>query len=167
MPHEPPLPPYAFVPGLHPHPRRDPRGHAYGQPEPKRERLDATDWAASATYLRAFTLLNAGYCWEAHELFEALWHASEGPVKSLLQGLIRLVAAGVKLREGRPRGVRHHGQAAAALFAEVRAQAGATVAGLDLAEAEALALRVASAPVPPPSEACSTVVFPERIWPHP
>ena len=30
-----PFPSYRFVPGKSPHPRRDPHGHSYGQPEPK------------------------------------------------------------------------------------------------------------------------------------
>ena len=44
--------------------------------------------------------------WEAHEAWEELWHACGrmGPTADFLRGLIKLAAAGVKVREGRPRG---------------------------------------------------------------
>jgi len=42
-----------------------------------------------------------------------------------LKGLIALAAAGVKLREGRERGVRRHAARAQALFEQVRGEIGA------------------------------------------
>src|SRR5579871_5928024 len=46
-----PLPPYRFVPGQTPHPRRDPKGHGYGRPEPRATRIDPAAWASCAIYL--------------------------------------------------------------------------------------------------------------------
>ena len=61
----------------------------------------ADGWALSPAYLRGVELFNAGYYWEAHESWEALWHAHgrRGPTAGVLQGLIKLAAAGVKIRE--------------------------------------------------------------------
>jgi hypothetical protein len=63
-------------------------------------------------------LFNHGYYWEAHEQWESLWHACgrKGPVANLLQGLIRLAAAGVKVREGKPAGVVNLARGAAEKF---------------------------------------------------
>ena len=63
-------------------------------------------------------LFNQGYYWEAHEAWEALWRAAiRGSAEhNLLQGLILLAAAGVKLRECKLGAARRHGNRAAAFF---------------------------------------------------
>jgi hypothetical protein len=50
---------------------------------------------------------HAGFPWEAHEAWEALWQTAPAglPQNHLLQGLILLAAAEVKVAQGRPRGV--------------------------------------------------------------
>ena len=97
-----PLPPYPFVPGEAPHPRRHEQGHSFGQPEPKLTGFEARLWRDSPDYKFAVDLFNFGYWWESHELFEAFWHASgrrtvEG---RFFQGLIQLAAAHLKRRMG-------------------------------------------------------------------
>lgn len=94
------------------------------------------NWAASEAYLRGVELFNAGYYWEAHEAWEPLWlaHGRRGAVAGVLQGLIKLAAAGVKIREGRPAGARSHAARAALLFQEARRQEGRFRLGLDLDE---------------------------------
>ena len=98
------LPPYTFVPGHWPHPVRDPDGHSYGRGELVCEPLDPEGeaWREHATWCRAVELFDHGYYWEAHEGFEAVWVAAgrEGPVACLAQGLIKLAAAAIKLRQG-------------------------------------------------------------------
>jgi hypothetical protein len=118
---EEPFPPYAFVPGRFPHPETDPAGHSYGIPRPTPPPLDPEDWQASRTYLRGLDLFNAQFFWESHVEFEALWHACgrRGVVAEFLKGLIRLAAAGVKHREGKPQGVKSHGERAAQLWRRV------------------------------------------------
>ena len=93
-------------------------------------------------------LFNAGYYWEAHESWESLWHAHgrRGPTAELLQGLIKLAAAGVKVREGRPAGVRTHASRAARLFEKSRSEAGRFQLGLDLEECARHALEIATNP---------------------
>jgi predicted metal-dependent hydrolase len=72
-------------------------------------------------YLRGLDLFNHGYYWEAHEVWESLWHACarRGRSADFLKGLIKLAAAGVKVREGRRRGVVDHARAAAELFRRI------------------------------------------------
>jgi predicted metal-dependent hydrolase len=102
-----PLPPYAYVPGRFPHPISDPQGHQYGQKPAPVPAPDPRRWQDSTAYRYGLDLFNHGYYWEAHEQWEGLWHACgrRGPMASFLQGLIKLAAAGVKVREGKPAGV--------------------------------------------------------------
>ncbi len=116
-----PLPPYSYVPGKLPHPIRDERGHSYGQVEPPCPRPTSDDWQRCEPYLWGFDLFNHGYYWEAHETWEAVWHACgrTGTMADLVKGLIKLAAAGVKAREGSSEGVRRHLHRAAELFENV------------------------------------------------
>lgn len=119
-----PFPSYSYVTGRFPHPIRDPAGHSFGvvpapAPVPISER-----WRDCRNYLYGLDLFNHGYYWEAHEVWEGLWHAAgrTGTTALFFQGLIKLAAAGVKAREGRPEGVRRHARRAAELFQQVSAQ---------------------------------------------
>src|SRR3954462_11438154 len=113
-----PLPPYSYVPGLNPHPISDPLGHSFGVQEPAAEPLEESSFRSNAMYLYAIDLFNHGFYWEAHEAWEALWHAAgrTGATADFLKGLIKLAAAGVKAREGRAAGVRQHAERAGELF---------------------------------------------------
>jgi hypothetical protein len=106
------------VTGRFPHPIRDPAGHSFGETQPAPAPIDPSHWTESGQYLYAIDLFNYGYYWEAHEAWEGLWHAvgRKGIVGDFLKGLIKLAAAGVKAREGRPEGVRRHAERARQLF---------------------------------------------------
>ena len=93
-----PFPPYHFVPGRAPHPRRDPRGHSYGLPEPKPTPFPADQWHTSEDYLYGIDLYNFAYWWECHEIFEGLWHAVGHDTEqgNCFQALIQLAAANLK-----------------------------------------------------------------------
>lgn len=129
-----PKPAYAFIPGHWPHPRRDPKGHSYGEPEPRAEPLDLDDWQRCEAYLIGIELFNTGYYWEAHEWWEAAWHASgrAGLAASLLQGLIKLAGAGIKIRQGTARAAKSLLDGCRADLREA-SQSGRRVAGLDIA----------------------------------
>ncbi len=118
-----PFPPYSYVTGMFPHPTRDPAGHHFGVAPVVCPAPDPKLWRGCRPYLYGLDLFNHGYYWEAHEVWEGLWHASgrAGMVGLFFQGLIKLAAAGVKVREGRPEGVRRHARRAAELLQEVRA----------------------------------------------
>ncbi len=119
---EDPLPPYTYVPRQTPHPVSDPRGHAYGMtPRPATLRCGER-WRESREYCRGIDLFNAGYYWEAHEVWESLWHAAgrTGVLADFFKVLIKLAAAGVKLYECRTDGAVRHAQRAAVLIAGLR-----------------------------------------------
>ena len=105
------FPPYAFVPGKNPHPRRDPKGHSYGRPEPAAEPFPPEEWKKSAIYLRGIELFNNGYFWECHEMLEAIWHAvgHETPQGQFLQGIIQVAASYLhRSEELRDKGLARH-----------------------------------------------------------
>lgn len=167
-----PLPPYSFVPGgPWPHPRSSPRGHSFGRsiesvtaPAPGQE-------AVAPSLMRGAELFNAGYYWEAHEAWEALWHAfgRKGPAADVVKALIKLAASGVKVREGQEHGVRIHARRAAELFASARQQAGRELLGLDLDECTRQARSVDQQPPtdPGPADAPAVCVFDFQITPGP
>jgi hypothetical protein len=140
------LPPYTFVPGRTPHPVRDPAGHLFGKlcelPPP----LELTRWQESRDYLHGIDLFNHGYYWEAHEVWEGLWRAAgrTGSTADFLKGLIKLAAAGVKVRQGQPRGVASHASGAAAHFRAIADERGedASYLGLRLRALLAFAGRI-------------------------
>jgi predicted metal-dependent hydrolase len=112
------LPPYSYVPGHFPHPISDPKGHSFGMKPPRCEPPDPSRWSECRPYLTGIDLFNHGYYWEAHEVWETLWHACrrKGTTADFLKGLIKLAAAAVKVRQGEPRGVQNHARRAAELF---------------------------------------------------
>jgi predicted metal-dependent hydrolase len=90
------------VPGRSPHPRRDPRGHSYGLPEPKPTPFPTDQWHTSEDYLYGIDLYNFAYWWECHEVFEGLWHAVEYTSEqgNFFQALIQLAAFNLKRFSG-------------------------------------------------------------------
>jgi len=141
-----PFPPYAFVSPHWPHPVEHPDGHSRGRIEAPAEPLDPADWRRSQDYLFGFDLWNHGYYWEAHEAWEGLWRVNDEPaIDALLRGLIKLAAAGVKVRQRMPRGVRIHAERAAAHFDDVRSLTGSgAFCGLDMEALRARSLDLAS-----------------------
>ena len=137
------LPPYSYVPGHDlPHPVNNPAGHLYAvrdsAHEPpisaavlaylptslhSRRRALAALIAENAQWLYALDLFNAGFYWEAHEVWEGFWNAlgRTTPEALFVQGLIHLAAATVKIREGKPAGVARHSQRARELLGDLGA----------------------------------------------
>ncbi len=107
-----PFPPYRFVPGFNPHPRRDPRGHAYGTPETPPPRVPVERWRENAVYLHGIDLYNYAYWWECHEALEGLWHLTghTGPEAAFLQGVIQVAAAHLQRHLGSAAGARRLGR---------------------------------------------------------
>ena len=92
------LPTYRFLPGLTPHPRRDPLGHSFAEPEPRPRPFEQHQWSTSADSLYAVDLYNFGYWWESHEVLEGLWHACGRTTTAgnYFQALIQFAAAHLK-----------------------------------------------------------------------
>ncbi|ADG67269.1 protein of unknown function DUF309 [Planctopirus limnophila DSM 3776] len=119
------LPAYTFIPGSDaPHPYRDPRGHSYQKRHPPSRPLIPASWAENRNYLLAMDYFNYGYYWESHEEWERLWRVStpDSLVGRFLKGLVKLAAAGVKVRENSIHGVRRHSASAGEIFADVAAE---------------------------------------------
>ena len=112
-----PFPAYSYVPGLFPHPFSDAAGHRFGHG------LDLTPKADADANCPAFRLgvdlFNHGYYWEAHEIWEGLWHwaGRRGPRADFFKALIQLAVVGVKIRENRLDGAETHARRAVELLA--------------------------------------------------
>lgn len=92
-----PFPSYRHIPGVTPHPLRDPLGHSYGLEEDSSDiNLSPVMWKQNKTYLYGVDLFNFAYWWEAHEAWEGLWHPAEDTYRLFLQGLIQVSASLIK-----------------------------------------------------------------------
>ena len=128
------MPPYSYVPGHAPHPVSDPNGHLHGSPPEEIEPLEPNRWNESEQFLYAVDLFNHGFYWEAHEAWESLWLAAgrRGAAATLMKALIKLSAAGVKAREGNPRGVQRHSARAGELTKQCAREVDSPYCGVDL-----------------------------------
>jgi hypothetical protein len=87
---------------------RERAGHSY-RTTPQRARhapWEAVAWRSLADWLFGVDLFNAFFFWEAHESWEGLWAAQprHGAPARLLQGLIQIAAALLKIHLGSPAG---------------------------------------------------------------
>lgn len=91
------LPSRAHVPGSGTRPDAAPLDHAR-RLAPAVTR--AQDWQGNKAYLYGHDLMQAGYFWEAHEVWEAVWLATpaNGLERLLLQALIQNANARLKSR---------------------------------------------------------------------
>ena len=133
----PEMPGHAYVPGLAPRHPDDAFATvrasvlAGAGPEALRQ---------SAAWQQGLAWLDAGYYWEAHELFEPVWSAlpPNAPERRLVQALIQIANAGLKLRMGRPRAAARLIVLAQALIAESGACTRRPVMGLRPTDLEAM-----------------------------
>ena len=107
-----PFPPYSYVPRVTPHPVTDPAGHSFGvrdEPVELGGRRLPEDWREVDEYLFGIDLFNAAYFWEAHESWEAVWHAvaRSSVTGRYLQGLIQTSASLLQRHCGREIGARN------------------------------------------------------------
>ncbi len=159
-----PLPPYSYVPSRFPHPLSDPQGHSFGLRARRPDPPDPQRWQWCRPYLFGLDLFNHGYYWEAHEVWEGLWHACGrgGTIGTFIKGLIKLAAAGVKVREGIPKGVQSHARRAARLFQQTAQELGGgnvRFMGLGLADLISFAQELADRPPPTKEDAGNAVVI--------
>lgn len=104
--------------------------------------MDPEAWHESTAYLEGIALFDRGYYWEAHECWERLWTAAgrQGAVGDLLKGLIKLAAAGLKVRQGLGRRAGAFGAGASKHFQRIRDEHGKDrLAGFALVELLAFA----------------------------
>ena len=168
------LPSYTYYPGSGmPHPIRDPKGHSHGKkhsPGQGPRALSTDTWPSNRNYLLGLDLFNLGFYWEAHEEWERLWRVSgaDTTVGRFLKGLIKLAAAGVKVRERSIHGVRRHAASAGEMFADVAAEADIdSFCGLEFIRLQFAADRAAQLAYKKPHNPGSAVrVFPFVLKPE-
>jgi uncharacterized protein len=166
-----PLPPYSYVSGHAPHPVSHPDGHLFGSGVAVGVApLDPLAWHDCEEYLYGIDLFNHGYYWEAHEAWEAVWHAAgrTGVTADFLKGLIKLAAAGVKAREASPAGAARHARRCRELVEAMDVSttgAGETFAGLRLPDVADLGEVIAAAATdqPQPLRVYDAVI---RVYDH-
>ncbi len=166
------LPEYTYIPGSStPHPIRHPSGHSYGRKNRSVKPLAAETWQENRSFLLAIDLFNHGYYWEAHEEWDRLLRASgnETIVGRFLKGLVKMAAAGVKVREHSIHGVRRHAASAGEVFADVAAETDdERFCGLELTHLQFAADRAAQLGYKERHAAGKPVrVFPFSLEPHP
>lgn len=163
------FPHYTYVPGRFPHPFRDPQGHSFGLHPNTPLPLDPLHWLHCPRYLFGIDLFNHGYYWEAHETWEELWHlAGRGTtLGDFLQGLIKLAAAGVKVRQGIASGTRSLAQGARERFQQVQLRiASPCYLGLRFADMLAFTVQAESYATDLPDQEIIRIVFPFVLLPQ-
>lgn len=166
------LPRYTYVPSSQtPHPYRDPNGHSHHRKPIAPKPLTNQTWAENRSYLLAMDYFNLGFYWEANDEWDRLWRASnpETLVGRFLKGLVKLAAAGIKVREDSIHGVRRHAASAGEVFADVAAEADIdSFCGLSFTKLQFAADRAAQLVYPDDMEPGRPLrVFPFVLLPEP
>jgi hypothetical protein len=130
------FPPYIFVPGKNPHPKKA-GGHMEGEKDPVVPQIDSENPASSEALRYSLDIYNHGYFWESHVYFEALWnaHGRVGETADFLKAMIKLGAAGVKMALGEKKNARDHFERALELIESLDRL---EFLGFDLAEMETM-----------------------------
>ena len=125
-----PFPDARHVPGVTPRPETSPAFDAAR--EAPAYTVDRT-WRENQTYLYGVDLYNAGFFWEAHEVWEPVWMRAGGNSRERLavQGLIQLSNACLKLVMQRPEAARRLLDISRDKLLEA-SQSGETIMGVDL-----------------------------------
>lgn len=94
-----PFPPHRYLPGRGPHPTKHPDGHG-GYPAAALAPPGSEAFDAAHDY--GVDLFHHGYYWEAHEVWETLWHQvpRDTPLAWILQALIQGAARQIKCTQG-------------------------------------------------------------------
>lgn len=98
------LPDYRYVPGLQAHPWRSESGHHHTDRLSKMEPMwwEGVDWCSHDWFLHGCDLFDHRYLWEAHEVWEEIWHAvpKGDPDRERIQLLIQAAACALKVHMG-------------------------------------------------------------------
>jgi predicted metal-dependent hydrolase len=145
------MPRWAYNPGMDCAPDQEPLEAAKELVPGRFEQFVPAD---NAAFQYALALHDAGFFWEAHEIWEAVWKAApmNGRDRLALRALIQIANAALKQRQGRPRAAARLTEEARALLSELAARGGAaepeSVAGR--LRAAKLRERLSHRPVPDP-----------------
>lgn len=97
-----PLPPHAYVPGLN---ARHDEDWFDGIKDSVSPEMSVDALGHSRAFEVGMAYLDNGFFWECHEVLEAVWMAlpENTPEKTLVQAIIQLANARLKLRMGKPK----------------------------------------------------------------
>lgn len=110
--------------------------------------LNLENFGHHQDYLYAFDLFNSGYYWESHVWWEELWHLAgrKGQLADLLKALIKLAAAGVKLKLGQETPTQGHLERALELIRPMAASLSESFYGVNLQTLESDIKKLTKAP---------------------
>jgi len=99
-----PRPSHAYVPGLS---ARHPEDWFDGIKHTAQAGMSVETLRQSRAFIAGVTYFEAGYFWECHEVLEAVWMAlpRQAPERKVVQAVIQLANARLKLKMERPRAV--------------------------------------------------------------
>ena len=125
-----PFPAYAFLPGQSIHPNKE-GGHSFNEPEVHCHPIDENHMD---DFYFGLDLLNHGFYWESHVMFEALWnaHHRNGPEADLLKALIKIGAGFIKKELGQSAAATGHFERALELIQGLQRSGENTLITLDL-----------------------------------
>jgi len=139
-----PLPDEPYVPRLTPRPETGPVFAISGAAP---ETTDPERWFEHEAWLSGFRLYRHGYFWETHEVWEPVWIGARpnSAERAMVQGLIQVANACLKLRMDRRRAAMRLVVIAASCLDEAAIGGDARVMGLDLPAARAATARFSAA----------------------
>lgn len=131
------FPEYAFLPGKHTHPNK-PGGHSHKEDELKLKPVIAENINSNSDFRFGIDLLNYGYYWESHVLFEALWnsHERKGAMADFFKALIKIAAGAIKDELDQRGAASGHYKRALELIIAIKSVEGEMFLGFSLTELE-------------------------------
>lgn len=125
------LPPAPFLPGRMPRP--DATGELFAIARRAPALTEPHAWRDNEAYLTGHRLFRIGYFWEAHEVWEPVWMNARpnSAERHLIQGLIQLANAGLKLAMDRPRAAARLARMAGTCLREAASGAPAEIMGVE------------------------------------
>lgn len=126
-----PLPDVPYVPGVTPRPTSS---AVFEISEAAPAVTDPARWFEHEAWLAGFRLYRHGYFWEAHEVWEPVWIGARpnSAERFMVQGLIQVANACLKLKMARPKAARRLVALAERCLDEAAGGGADRVMGLDL-----------------------------------
>lgn len=132
-----PFPEYAFLPGKHTHPNK-PGGHSHQEEELVLKPISPETISENSDFRFGIDLLNYGFYWESHVLFEAFWNAHKrtGPIAEFFKALIKIAAGAIKDELDHRAAASGHYKRALELINDIKRTEGDLFLGFSLSELE-------------------------------
>jgi hypothetical protein len=131
------FPEYAFLPGKHIHPNK-PGGHSHQDELLILNPINPEKISENSDFRYGIDLLNHGYYWESHVLFEAFWNAHQrtGVIADFFKALIKIAAGAIKDELDQRAAASGHYKRALELISDIKRTEGDSFLGFSLSEFE-------------------------------